>query len=110
MHRRNRIVFCLKVIISALIIWLPVYGGGLRAEESAGGNKPLTLEAMTVREVLATPTRQEGDLLYTSTEVTADGIKLAGPGASSRTGVGDVVDILTFGLPALSAFSRQTQV
>ncbi|MBN2231657.1 MAG: TonB-dependent receptor [Deltaproteobacteria bacterium] len=79
MHHRN-VIFAL----TALILLSAAVVGSAAAGETAGGtDRPVTLAPMTVRQSLATPTCQEGDLLYTGTEVTADGIALAGSGAAS---------------------------
>jgi len=84
MLKKNKNMTCKVLIVcAALLLPLTAAGPGVAGEAAAGGEPPVTLETMTVRDVLAAPTRQEGDLLYTGTEVTAAGIELAGSKAAS---------------------------
>ena len=74
---------CRLIVFAAVILLLTAVGPVGAGEVESGGEQPVSLETMTVRGVLAAPTRQEGDLLYTGTEVTAAGMELAGSSAVS---------------------------
>jgi iron complex outermembrane receptor protein len=78
-HHRNPVI-----ILAMIILLLAVVSGTAAAgETTTGSDNPVILAPMTVKQTLSTPTRQEGDLLFTGTEVTAAGIDLAGPGAAA---------------------------
>ncbi|HDS16027.1 MAG TPA: TonB-dependent receptor [Proteobacteria bacterium] len=78
----HRLLFIILLIATAL----PLPGhpvASLAAEEPSFSPQATRIDELTVKALPISPTRQEGDLLYTGSEITPDGLELAGIGGLS---------------------------
>ncbi|MBN2705267.1 MAG: Plug domain-containing protein, partial [Deltaproteobacteria bacterium] len=71
------------IFLLALPMRLPGQPVSSLAAESSLSQPVIRIDELTVKALPISPTRQEGDLLYTGSEITPDGLELAGIGGLS---------------------------